>query len=534
MAVAGWILDKSAAGRVGDASIHAQLDQLAGHLWICPVGELEQLYSTRSATEYDLLADELRARSSEPRHRPTSSNERSRSSTTSPITTGSASHLDPRPPDRGDRAPSRPRRRARRRRLRADRGGSTAHRPASGLSLSSACANICSYQGATILHADLDAFFASVEQRDDPRLRGRPVIVGAASCSPRATRRRRTASHSAMGGRAGAPAVPARDRRPAADVGVLGGEQGGLSRSSTTRRRVVEGLSIDEAFLDVRGLERIAGDAGRDRDPAPARGARARRPADHGRRRADEVPREGRERRREARRAARRPARSGELAFLHPLPVERLWGVGPVTAPEAARARDHDRRAGRAATGAGARRDARARRRPAAARARAQPRSAAACASAAGGGSIGSQRALGPPAAVAARRSTPTSSRSSSASRGRMRKADRVGRTVVLRLRFDDFTRATRSHTLPHPTARDRAHPRRGARPARSLEPSIERRGLTLVGSPSRTSRTTPRSNSPPARPRAGGALDTAMDEIRNRYGPRAVAGRCYSAARRA
>jgi len=60
VAVAGWILDKSAAGRVGDASIRAQLDQLAGHLWICPVGELEQLYSTGSATAYDLLADELR------------------------------------------------------------------------------------------------------------------------------------------------------------------------------------------------------------------------------------------------------------------------------------------------------------------------------------------------------------------------------------------------------------------------------------------------------------------------------------------
>lgn len=59
MAVAGWILDKSAAARVDHAGVRAQLDELAGSLWICPVGELEQLYSTRSAPEYDALAAEL-------------------------------------------------------------------------------------------------------------------------------------------------------------------------------------------------------------------------------------------------------------------------------------------------------------------------------------------------------------------------------------------------------------------------------------------------------------------------------------------
>ncbi len=61
MAVDGWILDKSAAARAGEPGIRAQLDELAGRLWICPVGELEQLYSARSAAEYDTLADELRA-----------------------------------------------------------------------------------------------------------------------------------------------------------------------------------------------------------------------------------------------------------------------------------------------------------------------------------------------------------------------------------------------------------------------------------------------------------------------------------------
>jgi predicted nucleic acid-binding protein len=60
VAVDGWIVDKSAVARVDDPMIRAQLDELAGCLWICPVGELEQLYSTRSGREYDALAVELR------------------------------------------------------------------------------------------------------------------------------------------------------------------------------------------------------------------------------------------------------------------------------------------------------------------------------------------------------------------------------------------------------------------------------------------------------------------------------------------
>lgn len=60
MAVEGWILDKSAAARLGDPAVRTQLDEIAGRLWICPVGELEQLYSTRSAKEYDALEVEVR------------------------------------------------------------------------------------------------------------------------------------------------------------------------------------------------------------------------------------------------------------------------------------------------------------------------------------------------------------------------------------------------------------------------------------------------------------------------------------------
>lgn len=59
MAVTGWILDKSAAARVDLDHVRSELRELAGMLYICPVGELEQRYSARSATEYDELAAEL-------------------------------------------------------------------------------------------------------------------------------------------------------------------------------------------------------------------------------------------------------------------------------------------------------------------------------------------------------------------------------------------------------------------------------------------------------------------------------------------
>lgn len=60
MAVAGWLLDKSAAARGGDPQVAAQLSELAGSLYLCPVGQLEQLYSARSAGDYDRLDAALR------------------------------------------------------------------------------------------------------------------------------------------------------------------------------------------------------------------------------------------------------------------------------------------------------------------------------------------------------------------------------------------------------------------------------------------------------------------------------------------
>jgi predicted nucleic acid-binding protein len=61
VALAGWVLDKSAAARASDAEVGPQLIELAGQLFICPVGELEQLYSARSARDYEELAAELHA-----------------------------------------------------------------------------------------------------------------------------------------------------------------------------------------------------------------------------------------------------------------------------------------------------------------------------------------------------------------------------------------------------------------------------------------------------------------------------------------
>ena len=59
MALTAWLLDKSAAARASDPAIREQLDDMAGVVYLCPVGELEQLYSARSARDYDALKADL-------------------------------------------------------------------------------------------------------------------------------------------------------------------------------------------------------------------------------------------------------------------------------------------------------------------------------------------------------------------------------------------------------------------------------------------------------------------------------------------
>jgi DNA polymerase-4 len=138
-------------------------------------------------------------------------------------------------------------------------------------------------------------------------------------------------------------------------------------------------------------------------------------------------------------------------------------------------------------------------------------------------GSIGSQRALG---------RAPRSAEAIDAIliaivdrvTRRMRRAGRVGRTIVLRLRFGDFTRITRSHTLPHATAETQAVLVTARILLAETMPMIERRGLTLVGlavanlSDDRTVQLLL-----PFDRRNGGELDAAVDAVRERYGSNAI-----------
>ena len=110
----------------------------------------------------------------------------------------------------------------------------------------------------TILHADVDAFYASVEQRDDPRLRGRPVIVGAGVVLAASYEAKAYGVRTAMGG--------AQARRLCPQAVVVSPRMSAYVEASKALFRVfedttplVEGLSIDEAFLDVRGLRRLSG-----------------------------------------------------------------------------------------------------------------------------------------------------------------------------------------------------------------------------------------------------------------------------------
>ncbi len=373
---------------------------------------------------------------------------------------------------------------------------------------------------ATILHADLDAFFASVEQRDDPRLRGRPVIVGTGVVLAASYEARAYGIHSAMSGR--------RARRLCPHAIVVRPRMTAYSDASKTVYRVfedhsplVEGLSIDEAFLDVRGLERIAGSP---REIA----ARLRRDV---RERVGLPLTVGVACTKFLAKVASAVAKpdgllvvpaGGEEAFLHPLPVQYLWGVGPVTArklrerglvtvgrvaqvPEPALVAMLGPAAGRHLHALAHNRDPR--------RVRTGRRR----------GSIGSQCALG-----RSRRSREEVDAILvgivERVTGRLRKAHRVGRTIVLRVRFDDFTRATRSHTLPRPTAETARILSVARSLLASLEPVIRRRGLTLVGlAVTNLADDAPLQLPLPLDPWAGGALDSAMDEIRERYGREAL-----------
>jgi DNA polymerase-4 len=210
----------------------------------------------------------------------------------------------------------------------------------------------------------------------------------------------------------------------------------------------------------------------------------------------------------------------GELAFLHPLPVQRLWGVGAVTAQKL-RARgittvadvarlDESVLVALLGRGSGRHLHALAHNR--------DPRPVQVGRRR---GSIGSQHALG-------RSNSPRSQEKIDESlvalvdrvTRRMRAADRVGRTVVLRLRFDDFTRATRSHTMARPTAHTETILAIARELLTAAMPKIARDGITLVGiAVANLDDDKVVQLALPFNRSSGGALDTALDEVRDKFG---------------
>ncbi len=376
---------------------------------------------------------------------------------------------------------------------------------------------------ASILHADLDSFYASVEQRDRGELAGRPVIVGGGVVLAASYEAKAFGVRTAMGAR--------QARRLCPQAVVVAPRFAAYQEASNDVFAVfrdttplVEGISIDEAFLDVGGLARIAG------TPCDI-AARLRR------RVAEQVGLPltvGIARTKFLAKVASRVAKPDglllvepdqELAFLHPLPVEVVWGIGKVTAAklhdrgiatvaQLAEVDEHalqsmlGRASGRQLHALSHNRDPRpintGRRRR----------------------SIGSQRALGS-------RYTPPRELEESVVAlvdrvcRRMRHARRVGRTVVLRLRFDDFSRATRSHTLPFATAETALVLTAVRALLREAMPRIRTDGVTLVGvAVANLADEDPLQLELPFAERgrmSGRALDRSIDAARDRFGTAVV-----------
>jgi DNA polymerase IV len=378
-------------------------------------------------------------------------------------------------------------------------------------------------QSAEILHADLDSFYASVEQRDDPGLRGRPVIVGGGVVLAASYEAKAYGVRTAMGG--------AQARRLCPQAVVVPPRMAAYSQASDTVFEVfrdtsplVEAISVDEAFIDVGGLRRVSGTpveiAARLRSDVRSRAGL---PITVGIARTKFLAKVASQEAKPDGMLLVPPGR--ELAFLHPLPVRRLWGVGAVTADKLRAhgietvadvaelsetllaslvggamggrlyALSHNVDARRVTTGV--------RRR-----------------------SVGAQRALGRAG------NTMSAAEIDAVVIGlidriasRMRAAGRTGRTVTLRLRFNDFGRATRSHTLPWATCSTHALLGTARRLVAAAAPLIAERGLTLVGfAVSEIDRDGAEQLMLPLITRAEpAAVDAAVDQVRRRYGKSAL-----------
>jgi DNA polymerase IV len=373
---------------------------------------------------------------------------------------------------------------------------------------------------ATILHADADAFFASVEQRDDPSLRGKPVIVGGGVVLAASYEAKAYGVRTAMGGRQALRLCPRAVVVPAR-MSAYSEASKALYAVFEDATPLVEGLSIDEAFLDVRGMERLAG--------TPLQQAKRLRRAV--RERVGIAVTVGIARTKFLAKVASGVAKpdglllvppDGEEAFLHPLPIERIWGVGPATATrlrgvgictvgELARSSPA---AIESLVGPHASRHLHALancRDPRFVRLRPRRRS------------IGSQHAFGRRPKTAAQLDADLVALVDRVMR-RVRGAHRVGRTVVLRLRFDDFSRGARSQTLRRPTARTETVLAVARGLLAAAQPLIEQRGLSLIGvAVTNLTDDLPFQLALPFVPDESAQLDATLDEIRERFGKTAV-----------
>ena len=371
-----------------------------------------------------------------------------------------------------------------------------------------------------ILHADADSFYASVEQRDDPSLKGRPVIVGPGIVL--------AASYEAKARGVYTPMPVSRARRLCPDAVVVPARMSAYSEASKAMFEVfndvsglVEGLSIDEAFLDVGGLKRLSG--------SPTEIAKGLKLAV--RKRVGIPVSVGVARTKFLAKVASAVSKPDgllvvdpdrELEFLHPLPVQALWGVGAVTAKKLhARGITTVRQVaetseealidllgrgwGRHIHALAHNRDPRrvhvGRRRR----------------------SMGSQRAIGRGPKTAASLDAVLVAIVDRLS-ARLRAARRVARTVILRMRFDDLSRATRSHTMPEATAQTQRILAHARDLLATATPEIEQRGITLIG----LTLTNLENDDAiqltfPLDGRWAPDLDAALDDLRDRFGSSAV-----------
>jgi DNA polymerase-4 len=367
----------------------------------------------------------------------------------------------------------------------------------------------------TVLHADLDAFYASVEQRDDPSLRGRPVIVGGGVVLAASYEAKARGVRTAMGGRQALQACPDAIVVPPRMEAYTAASRAVFEVFADTTP-VVEGISIDEAFLEVGGLRRIRG--------TPSTIAQQLRtdvrervglPISVGVARTKYLAKVAS--------AVSKPEGllvvpvERELEFLHALPVERLWGVGKVTSAKLRDARI--RTVGDVAEmfevelvqllgpGAGHHLHALAHNR--------DPRPVQ---TGKRRGSMGAQHAIGRGDHSPAELDLALLSLVDRVTR-RMRAAGRTGSTVTVRLRFGDFTRSTSSHTLARPTA----HTLTVLETARTLLASragtIKDKGITLIGVSVGSLDDEPEQLALPLDVQSGAELDSVIDAVRDKYG---------------